>query len=265
MEKKGSPASRACFHYIIGGNLLNFAQIMKKFLLRYIRRCGYDLHALPLQSLSLRDLHYDLPQLVGKADPLIFDIGVNKGQTIEKMTAIFPKCRLRAFEPDIELASKLEANYATPLIKIEPFALGAKVCQNQFFRYENNELNSFLELTPDQGNPFAAVQVKSQSTVKVDTVDDYCRANGIQAVDVLKIDTQGFDLEVLKGAEALLAARAITVVLVEVNFMTLYKSQCTAGQLIDWLGSLGYAPLAFYEQVRLKHALSWVNACFVRS
>jgi FkbM family methyltransferase len=238
---------------------------MKQTLLKYIRRCGIDIHALPLQSLSLRDLRHDLPQLVRKPDPLVFDIGANKGQTIEKMLDIFPKCRLRAFEPDAELASKLKEKYATSIIEIESLAFGSNPGQIQFIQYENNELNSFLELTRNPSNPFSAVKVKSQKMVQVDTVDNYCRANGIQAVDILKVDTQGFDLEVLKGAEALLATKAISVVLVEVNFMLLYKSQCTAGQLIDWLGSRGYFPLTFYEQVRQKLALSWVTACFVQS
>ena len=45
--------------------------------------------------------------------------------------------------------------------------------------------------------------------VCVTTVDDYVAANGIARIDLLKIDTEGFDLAVLRGARAALARRII--------------------------------------------------------
>jgi hypothetical protein len=45
----------------------------------------------------------------------------------------------------------------------------------------------------------------------------------VQFIDLLKSDTQGFDLEVLKGAQGLLDARKIRLIYLEVTFQKLYE------------------------------------------
>jgi FkbM family methyltransferase len=43
--------------------------------------------------------------------------------------------------------------------------------------------------------------VVAETPVTVTTLDEYCAANGIERIDLLKNDTQGYELEVLRGAE----------------------------------------------------------------
>jgi hypothetical protein len=57
--------------------------------------------------------------------------------------------------------------------------------------------------------------------------------------DFLKIDVQGYELEVLKGAEALLPS--IEVVFTEVNHIEIYRGAPLAAEIIAWLGDRGYA------------------------
>jgi FkbM family methyltransferase len=54
-------------------------------------------------------------------------------------------------------------------------------------------------------------------TVKCPTVDLFCAERKIKKIDVLKIDTEGFDLEVLKGADAMLKRGAVSFVYLEFN------------------------------------------------
>ena len=68
--------------------------------------------------------------------------------------------------------------------------------------------------------------------VLVQTVDGYCEREHIQSVDLLKIDTQGNDLNVLRGASRMLDARLISLYLVEVMFVPMYAGQPT---LADFL------------------------------
>jgi FkbM family methyltransferase len=229
-----------------------------------LRNRRWDFRRLDRSELTHRVLDHDLPRLVASPAPLIFDVGANKGQTIELMSRLFPSCELYAFEPSAVLAQTLCDRYVSRRVTVEAIALGAREEERQFFTYQNNELSSFLSLAKSPSNPFADVGVAAVDAVRVETIDDYCEACGIRAIEILKIDTQGFDLEVLKGATRMLSAGAIGVVLVEINFIPLYDAQCTPGEMIDWLIGHGFQLLALYEQVRLRQALSWATACFVR-
>ena len=51
----------------------------------------------------------------------------------------------------------------------------------------------------------------------VDTIDDFCSANRIPKIDILKIDTEGFDLNVLKGAKQMLSRGQIAFIYTEFN------------------------------------------------
>ena len=70
------------------------------------------------------------------------------------------------------------------------------------------------------------------------TLDDYARERGLRP-DFLKIDVQGYELEVLKGAQGIL--QSIEVVFTEVNHIEVYRGAPLAAEVIDWLAQRGYA------------------------
>lgn len=74
-------------------------------------------------------------------------------------------------------------------------------------------------------------------------LDDYCEANGITKVDFIKIDAEGAELEVLQGAEKLLQSpQGPRVILLELHPECLARFDCEALDIVQYLGSLGYAP-----------------------
>lgn len=231
----------------------------------FLRGWRFDARRLPRSGLTYRVLEHDLPRIISCRRPLIFDVGANKGQTIELMSRVFPDARVHAFEPARELADALRDEYAHSGVVVQSVALGATEGSHRFTRYANNELSSLLTLERNASNPFSGVAVEAIEDVAVTTIDSYCRSKGIHAVDLLKIDTQGFDLEVLRGAEGMFVRGAIGVVLVEMNFIPLYERQPSPGVVIDWLGAHGMDFVCLYEQVRLETAVSWATACFVRA
>jgi FkbM family methyltransferase len=215
------------------------------------------------KRITYRVLPHDLTRLITTDAPLVFDVGANKGQTIELMRRALRSPRIHAFEPAEALALDLRARYNGPDIVIQQYALGAREEVRPFIQYENNELSSLLPLSQDASNPFRDMREQGRETVTVDTVSSYSAKQGISRIDLLKIDTQGFDFEVLKGAEAMLQARQVGAVLIELNFSSLYANQCSVGEVIDWLGYRGYGLLAFYEVVRLETTITWVTALFL--
>ncbi len=228
-----------------------------------IRNLNIDIHRLGKPALTYRLLDFDLRRIVVNRSPVVFDIGANKGQTIEFMLRLFPGAKVFAFEPAGVMADALIARYSSRNVAVYRNGMGAVVSSQQFHNYSNNELSSFLELSKKDDNPFSNVALSSKEIVQIDTVDSFALSHQVKYIDILKIDTQGFDFEVLKGAQGLFERRKVHVVQVELNFANLYEGQGSAGQIIDSLSGYGYRPLAFYETVRDTGAISWATAVFI--
>jgi FkbM family methyltransferase len=77
--------------------------------------------------------------------------------------------------------------------------------------------------------------------VPTTTLDDFADRNGVGAIDFLKIDVEGFELEVLKGATKLLSSHAIKGLLFEANKPVLSSIGKSAGSIHDLLGTYGYS------------------------
>ena len=78
----------------------------------------------------------------------------------------------------------------------------------------------------------------------------------------MKIDTQGFDLEVLVGAQGCLE-RERPYIIVELIFGPLYEGQATPTQLIQWLDERAYSPAGvFHEHYADDGPLAWCDMFF---
>ena len=137
--------------------------------------------------------------------------------------------------------------------------------QQEFFNYKNSCLSSFFPLDVDENNRFRSVGLNSREMVEMDTVDRFLQQKGIDAVDLLKIDTQGFDMEVLLGAKVALQSGVIQNVLVELNFVRKYKGECSPTEIIELLKKYNIVLSDFYEKVRQgpqNKTLAWCTALF---
>ena len=94
--------------------------------------------------------------------------------------------------------------------------------------YETPTINSLL---PNARFPIRFGMQSSPITVKCTTIDLFCAERKIKKIDVLKIDTEGFDLEVLKGADAMLKRGVISFVYFEFN--DIQPGENSAGGALD--------------------------------
>ena len=65
--------------------------------------------------------------------------------------------------------------------------------------------------------PFKKINGFSEINVQTKTLDDFCLSENINNIDILKIDTEGNELNVLKGAERLLSKNKIMLIYVEIS------------------------------------------------
>jgi FkbM family methyltransferase len=144
-------------------------------------------------------------------------------------------------EPDAAEAARLRTQYPGAFI-IEA-ALGARKGEATLRMTRDQGKSSLLE--PDLANiakfePIDDWQVVREVPIQVDRLDDLLA--GKPAPDFMKIDVQGYELEVLKGAEATL--RDTLALEVEASSVPLYLGQPDVSELTRWLLDRGFACIA---------------------
>jgi FkbM family methyltransferase len=178
---------------------------------------------------------------------LVFDVGANDGSTAVAALEEFPEARVVSFEPHPGTFAALNARInGHPRHRSVNAALGTEVGEAEMFEYDESKVNS---LTPNAQYAMRYGKNGRSIRVKATTLDTYCAENGIDGVDVLKIDTEGFDLVVLEGCRSMMERRAVKFVYVEFNDLQ-PKEGVFGGALLPFdvlLRPYGYRFVASYN------------------
>lgn len=235
--------------------------------IQYIRQIansrGYDFCKVGRNRLG-RILELDLVALT-RPDGDIFDVGANTGRAARLITGLFPNSRLWSFEPCKESYDELCRSQDLAHVKAFNCAVGATDGDAILNKFNGSELNSILDRTDDADKYIDPTSIQKSGTenVKVRRLDTIAKEKGISTISFLKIDTQGFDLEVLKGASELLATGSIGLIQVEVNFAPLYQDQPAFSELLNYLNGYHYGLVGLYEAIRQDNGcIKWCDALF---
>jgi FkbM family methyltransferase len=165
---------------------------------------------------------------------IVFDVGANLGHWTDLVRSHQPAATVHMFECSADLAKRLQMKYASSKeIHVHAIALGDFDERRVFFEDRvQSEHSSFV--VRNQNNS----DVTSYD-VQVSTVDSFCIANAIHGIDLLKIDTEGCDFQVLRGASQMISTAAIKVVQFEYGD-TWRLSGETLAACLRWLGGHGY-------------------------
>ncbi len=191
--------------------------------------------------------------------PLIFDVGANVGQSIATFRTIFPCAKIHSFEPSPATFEKLKKNAAQLRdVYLWNCALGAIPGEQTLLENTLSEWTSFLQVST-----FGWGTVAKKTQVPVQTVDEFCREHGIAQIDVLKSDTQGYELEVFKGAERMFATNAIKLVYCELIFSDMYQNMPSFCEVFDFLAKRNFVLVSFYDIAYEKKVASWTDGLFI--
>jgi FkbM family methyltransferase len=176
---------------------------------------------------------------------VVFDVGANIGQWAQKCLSWFPNADVYSFEPVErtfrQLLENVQGNERVHCIRQ---ALGSSSRTGTMVLEGTSDMHFML----DEKDAPACHDAPTEA-VDIVTVDAFCRAGGIDGIHYLKIDTEGGDLEVLKGADAMLACQAIDLVEVEAGMHAANKRHVPFEVLKEHLQSRGYSLFGIYEQV----------------
>ncbi len=128
----------------------------------------------------------------------IFDVGANIGEWTDLVSNIIPKAKIYSFEPSLQTFTVLQKQNFRPGVSLHNIGLGDKNEVKDFFvNNDDSTLNSAFRRDIGQSNLKDNVSSEKSS---FETLDSFCEKNNIDRVSFLKIDTEGNELFVLRGA-----------------------------------------------------------------
>lgn len=199
------------------------------------------------------DAFVTMRHLVTKGAPEIFDVGANVGQTARHFRALFPAARIHCFEPFAASCRQLrDETRGDPGIVANEIALSDSVGTARLSQNRCLPTNSLLRSDPRASKYWGEEVLDTEGEVVVATtsVDEFCRENAVEHVDILKLDVQGGEYAVLEGARAMLSRQAIDLIYMEMIMAPTYLGQRKLHDYLSLLDSLGYELLDFYNPVR---------------
>ncbi len=164
---------------------------------------------------------------------LVLDVGANRGQTARSLRAQGYSGPIVSFEPQsaahahlVELAAGDDNWVVAPRV-----ALGARAGQATIHLAGNSVSSSLLPMADVHLHAAPESAYVGSETVDVARLDDFTDLIGDHRRILLKMDTQGFEAEVIDGATAVMDR--VVGLQVELNLATLYEGQA------HWLDLLG--------------------------
>ncbi len=201
-------------------------------------------------------------KLVQERSPVILDIGAHDGSDTVEWRSVYPEATIYAIEPSPDAYSKLllkAGQYSINVFNIalsdfngwaEFFISSGKSTQSSSLR----KPNLHLTLHPD-------VAFSQSIAVPVRRLDDWAKENDVTQVDILWMDTQGTELEILKGGLNVVAT--VRLLHTEVAVCEMYDSQATYAEVRAFLDGAGF--LVYKEFFGDPYNPGMGNVVFVRS
>ena len=189
----------------------------------------------------------------------------------------FPASRIIAFEVDEKLCSELN-DKSRSNVTYFPVALGDKEEERPFYETTHPMCCSLYRPNEDlmrNYNNLEVAMLKSTGTITTTSLDSFARQNSVDEIDLIKIDVQGAELDVFKGATK--ALDKVVFIVSEVEFIPLYIDQPLFGDVCEYLTEkglmfhkfLGMAgrsikPIVIDSDPNFASQHMWADAIFIR-
>lgn len=137
----------------------------------------------------------------------LFDVGANDGEYLQQALRILgTRARIYSFEPQAACYERLHARFSgDSRVEVVKAAAGSVAGAAELFSEGAGDSTASLHRNAIHGQAVA-------ETVQVITVDEFSIEQAVEQIDLLKIDTEGHELEVLLGASATIAAGRVAFI-----------------------------------------------------
>lgn len=143
--------------------------------------------------------------LINGNNPVIFDVGANIGEWSGEVLKKFDKVRMFAFEPSAKAYAVLTENIKDSRITIFNMGMNDIAGDKPFYTVSGSNAVSDTVCGSLFKRRVPGMSFDYSGSIKLTTIDDFCLQNSIGKIDFLKIDVEGNELNVLKGAAKMIA------------------------------------------------------------
>jgi FkbM family methyltransferase len=216
-----------------------------------LNRRGWDLR-----------VHRPFWELIVQHDyDLVVDVGANRGQFARHIRRLGYRNKIVSFEPQAAAFKELESSAAAdPNWEVQRLAIGADATRESASMrvYAADDFSSFLEIKGD-GPPLVGTEVVPMRTLDQAAGDAIASARRA----LLKVDTQGFEQQVLAGATRSL--QHLEALILEVCLVPHYDGQWVIEEALAFCRAAGFTPLTMRRGYFAGDRNVEYDAFFVRS
>ncbi len=197
----------------------------------------------------------------------VIDVGANHGQFAAEISRVFPTAELYCFEPLAEPFARLEQWAKTQRerrVKVFNFAVGeTEEARTMFLHTTHSPSSSLLQSTETCSTLYPQTQAQQSVTIKLTTLDKVLGEAALQPDVLIKVDTQGYEKQVIAGGVE--TFRRAAACIIEVNLFRLYEAQPSFAELVLLLDQLGFRYAGNLEQTYDRQGqVVYIDAVFVK-
>jgi FkbM family methyltransferase len=198
-------------------------------------------------------------------DIVLFDVGTRDGQYIDLFLSMFSDKNIitHIFEPNDTNYNPLINKYNnTKNVVFNKLALDNEITVKTFYAVESSLEISGLSSLHYRKEPFDKLSIK-QLQVQTNTLDIYCKERNIEKINFLKIDTEGNELNILKGGKELLSNKKIDFIQFEYG-LCWKDSNSTISECLNLLNNFGYKIYSYFsklEEITSHEETYEINIC----
>lgn len=181
----------------------------------------------------------------------LIDVGSNQGQFILLCLKFFPNPTVYSFEPIKEIFErqknffKFKKNFF-----IFNFGIGNENKNLNFFITNRKDSSSFLTYN-GSSHYNRDYLLTEKRNIKIRKLDQVLKNKNLIRPILIKIDVQGYELEVLKGSKKILSK--IDYLLVEVSKNRMYNNQATEREIVTFLKKKKFTIIKSSKSMRIKN------------
>jgi FkbM family methyltransferase len=224
--------------------------------------------------------------LINREDPVIFDVGANNGSSLDEFKEWWPQSHVHCFEPQDECMEELNESAHKHSnagnVYINHMAAGNKSNESaQFYTHDiNTGVSGFNKINMNSRDSLDLEKLSEEDDekkleygktlnhareVSLMRLDDYIDNHDvlINSINLLKIDTQGFEPEVLEGFGDKL--ELVDVVLTELMFYDFYERSLSFSDIEKYLLKANFQlyDISHIAKNPMNGRTDWVDVVYV--
>jgi len=238
--------------------------MLKKLISNSLRKAGYQISKVSTLDTDIKAGKYSWLQEMGIRT--VLDVGANVGKFTNLISDILTDVSIYSFEPLAECFDELIKNTKhLENVKYFNFALGEQQSQTTIYHNEFSPSSSILKMKELHKDLYPSTTNSVKEIVQIKDMDSLNDKINWIPKTLMKIDVQGFEINVLKGTISSL--NNIDVIIIETLFVELYESQTQFDDIYSFLVKHNFGYRGNFEQIKDPKSgrILWADAIFIKN